>query len=272
MHDVHVAYVAPEDTAGAVAVSIVSHGHGLCVQRLLADLASCCAGSALRVVLTQNLPEPVPEPPVSGWPFVLDVRCNAKPAGFGGNHNRALDGATEPWVCVLNPDVRLRSPSPANDPFPALLRAAAQPGVGCVYPQQVDGEGHLQDSERALPTPLALVRRRLLGRREHRADWVNAACLVLPRAVWQTLGGFDERYFMYCEDVDLCLRVRLLGLGLARADAQVVHTGTRASRSRMRHLLWHLASLQRLWRSRAYREGRKLLQAQQAPTGSIRPR
>ena len=262
------AHVAPPEACHAVAVSIVSHGHGRFVQLLLGDLAAYCSASVARVVLTQNLPEPEPVPPPGGWPFELDLRRNAQPAGFGANHNRALQGAPQTWVCVLNPDVRLCSDAGQN-PFPALLRAAAQTDVGCAYPQQLDFEGRLQDSERALPTPLALVRRRLLGRAETRADWVNAACLLLPKPVWQQLGGFDERYFMYCEDVDLCLRVRLLGLSLKRADAQVVHTGTRASRSRLRHLLWHLASLRRLWCSQAYREGRKLLQAQRASTGSI---
>ncbi len=265
----HNAHAAPEESSGAVAVSIVSHGHGAFVQHLLTDLAAHCAESVTRVVLTQNLPESAPEQPTAGWPFVLELRRNAHPVGFGVNHNRALINASEPWLCVLNPDVRLLAHDPAPNPFPALLRAAAQPNVGCAYPQQLDGEGRVQDSERALPTPLALARRRLLGRSEHRADWVNAACLLLPRQVWQQLDGFDERYFMYCEDVDLCLRVRLLGLTLARAHTQVLHIGTRASHSRLRHLLWHVASLLRLWRSRAYREGRKLLQAQQAPEGSI---
>lgn len=265
MQDVH---AAPSEAPPGVAVSIVSHGHGALVQMLLADLAEHCSRNVARVVLTQNLPEADPVAPPGGWPFALELRRNPQPAGFGANHNRALRNAPQAWLCVLNPDVRLCSGA-ARNPFPALLRAAGQPGVGCAYPQQVSLEGRVQDSERALPTPLALVRRRVLGRHEHQVDWVNAACLLLPRAVWQQLGGFDERYFMYCEDVDLCLRVRLLGLNLQRADAQIVHTGTRASRSGLQHLRWHLTSLLRLWRSAAYRDGRKLLQVQQSAKGSI---
>lgn len=261
---------APDPSAGVlpgpfVVVSLVSHGHGACVQRLLQELATHCATSVARVVLTQNLPEAPPEPPKGGWPFVLQVECNAAPAGFGANHNRALRGATEPYVCVLNPDVALTG----HDPFVLLRSAAQRVGAGCAYPVQLDAHGVRQDSERALPTPVALVRRRLLGHTEHRADWVNAACLLLPRAVWERLGGFDERYFMYCEDVDLCLRLRLLGFGLARADAQVVHAGTRASHRVLRHLAWHVASLLRLWRSSAYREARTLLHADTRQPGSI---
>ena len=242
----------------ALVVSVVSHGHGPLVQRLLHDLARLSAASVARVVLTHNLPEPAPEAPPGGWPFVLQVLDNRVPAGFGTNHNRALALAPEPFVCVLNPDVELAG----HDPFAALLHAAAQPGTGCAYPMQIDAQGAVQDSERALPTPAALWRRRALGQSEHRVDWVNAACLVLPQPVWHALGGFDEAYFMYCEDVDLCLRLRLAGLALVRAPAQVLHAGTRASHRRWSHLRWHVRSLLRLWRSPVYQQARRLLAAQ----------
>lgn len=255
----------PATDAQAVVVSIVSHGHGACVQGLLQQLAHYSAERVRRVVLTLNIPEAEPVAPPQGWPFALELLRNSRPRGFGANHNLALKGATEPWLCVLNPDVQLLG----SDPFAALVRAGAGAGVGCAYPVQVDAQRQLQDSERALPTPGALLRRRLLGRTERRRDWVNAACLLLPRAAWEQLGGFDERYFMYCEDVDLCLRLRLLGLALVRADAKVLHTGARASRRQWRHLRWHVRSLLRLWRSPVYRQARQLLQTDTGPTGSI---
>ena len=138
------------------------------------------------------------------------------------------------------------------------VQAAAAPGAGCAYPVQVNAQGQLQDSERELPTPQALLRRHALGRRELRVDWVNAACLVLPQPVWQAVGGFDESYFMYCEDVDLCLRVRLAGLALVQAPVQIEHSGQRASHQRWGHLRWHVRSLLRLWRSPVYRQARLL--------------
>lgn len=241
------------ERAPALVVSIVSHGHGAMVQRLLDQLAA--DARVARVVLTLNIPEPAPRPPQQGWPFVLETIVNASPRGFGANHNRALRGAVQPYVCVLNPDVEL---IPGQEPFAALLGAAAREGVGCAYPQQFDAAGRLQDSEREIPSALALWRRRVLRQPQQRVEWVNAACIVLPLPVWQALNGFDEGYFMYCEDVDLCLRVRLLGLRLQRADARIVHEGQRASGRRWRHLIWHVGSLLRLWGSTAYRSARRL--------------
>lgn len=230
--------------ASRLVVSIVSHGHGAQVQRLLEQMAGESAAWVDRVVVTVNVPEPALVEPEQGWPFVLEVVHNLRPQGFGRNHNQALRNAREAFVCVLNPDVSLID---RQEPFAALLQTAAMPGVGCAYPRQVDEQGRLQDSEREIPTPLALLRRRVLRRQEQRVDWVNAACIVLPLSVWQAVRGFDEAYFMYCEDVDLCLRVRMTGGRLQRAQAQVLHAGQRASHRQLRHLLWHVRSLLRLW-------------------------
>lgn len=249
----------------SLVVSIVSHGHGALVQPLLHDMARLVGASVGRVVLTLNLPEAEPVAPVQGWPFALDIVRNAQPAGFGANHNQALDGAAEAFVCVLNPDVVLAR----GNPFAALVALAAKPGTGCAYPVQLDESGHLQDSERALPSPRALWRRRVLRQPDTGVDWVNAACLVLPQPLWQSLGGFDTSYFMYCEDVDLCLRVRLAGLALVRAPVQVVHAGQRASHRRWSHLQWHVRSLLRFWRSPVYRQARQLLPAGEQGAGTI---
>lgn len=263
----------PSDARFALVISIVSHGHGVLVQSLLHRLArqisapqkdaddapsTCSAGGVLeRVVLTLNLPEPEPVPPPSGWPFALEIRRNALPAGFGANHNRALADAQEAFVCILNPDVQLPSEAPA--PWKALVQAASVPKVGCTYPVQIDSQGQVQDSERRLPTLPALWRRRILGRAERGAvEWVNGACMVLPRAVWESVGGFDEKFFMYCEDVDLCLRLRLAGLALVRVPVQMIHCGQRASRRVGGALWWHLGSLLRLWTSPVFWQARRL--------------
>lgn len=258
----------PNFPPARLVVSVVSHGHGALVQRLLEQMARAGERVVLRVVLTQNLPEPHPRAPSGGWPFELEVVVNATPAGFGANHNRALANVNESHVCVINPDVEL---IPGQPPFDALVKSCQGPDSGCAYPLQTAPDGAIQDSERELPSPGALFRRRFLKAREQRVDWVNAACVVLPADAWRAIGGFDERYFMYCEDVDLCLRVRLQGLKLVRAPVMVVHAGQRASHRRLRHLLWHVRSLWRLWQSPVYRQAQQLLTAPSGGAGTIGP-
>ena len=244
----------PVDSAPTLVVSVVSHGHSAQVEQLLRAMARTSGQKITRVILTQNLPEPPPEPEFCSWPFQLELRCNPAPMGFSDNHNAALAGASEDFVCVLNPDVVW-----LQEPMAALLQAASLPGVGLAYPVQVDAQGRVQDSEREVPTPWSLLLRYAAKRHEPRAEWVNGAMWVLPRPVWQQVGGLDARYFMYCEDVDLCLRVRLAGYTLAKADAVIEHAGQRDSHRRWRNALWHIRSLLRLWTSPVFWRARPLL-------------
>ena len=242
--------------------SLVSHGHGDQVLALLDQLGALREPALRRVILTLNLPEPALAEALRAraYAFELILSANPAPAGFGANHNRAFarDAVLGPSAAfwVLNPDLRLR-----GNPLAALVEALARtPAAGAVYPVQLDAAGAPQDSERLLPTPRRLLARYLGRRRQEIApgqapDWVNAACLLLRSEAFAQLGGFDERYHMYCEDVDLCLRLRLAGWTLQRADDAVVeHAGHRASHRDPRHLAWHVGSLLRLWRSGAWRD------------------
>ena len=244
-----------EKNPNSLVLSVVSHGHLHLVQSLLDDLARECAGTVTRVVLTLNIHEEEPSQPQQGWPFVLQIRRNVCPLGFGANHNQALFGATESFVAVVNPDIRLKD----GDSFRSLVSIARAQGA-CAYPVQLDVSGLLQNFEREIPTPISLLKRRLLGLKETYTDWVNAACLVMPLSVWKALNGFDQAYFMYCEDVDFCLRARLAGYPLVRAETVVEHAAQRASSRSWRHLYWHIRSLVRLWASSAFWRARHLLQ------------
>ncbi|MEO8247954.1 MAG: glycosyltransferase family 2 protein [Burkholderiales bacterium] len=242
-----------------ITASIVSHGHAAQIAELLVRLAELQNPDLRRVVLTANIPEPELERicEKGRWPFDLQRIENQQPAGFGANHNRAfaLDGqlGASQAFAVINPDVRL-----TGDPFPALIQALATSRAGCAYPLQVGEAGCAEDHERTLPSPLELLKRYFWPRRGavggRAPDWVNAAFLLFPEAVYARLGGFDARYHLYCEDVDICLRVQLAGLQLVRAPgACVIHAGRRATRTSGQHFLWHVASLWRLWNSDAYR-------------------
>lgn len=231
--------------APPLTVSIVSHGHSAWLERLLPELARTHAGMIAEVVVTHNLPSaPLA---TQEWPFRLTQRHNPAPLGFGANHNRALLHAPTPLLCVLNPDMTL----PDSNIWHALVDAANAPDAGCAFPLLLNTDGSPQDNRRTVPTPCNLVRRRLLRQREYRVDWASAAFWVVPAQVYAKLGGFDERYFMYCEDVDFCLRVQLLGHRLITVPAHAMHHAQRSSHRDWRHLRWHLASLLRLWCSAA---------------------
>jgi GT2 family glycosyltransferase len=72
--------------------------------------------------------------------------------------------------------------------------------------------------------------------------------MLLDSKAFRTLGGFDERFFLYYEDVDLCCRIRLAGCSLTICPAvNVVHDARRASHRNLRFMKWHLASMIRFF-------------------------
>lgn len=249
---------APFSSAGArngsIAVSIVSHGHTVMVQALLDQLCSGHGGVIEHVIVTHNIAAPPLQAPKDGWPFRFTELFNVRPAGFGANHNGAFRHCDSGFFCVLNPDVELAGP----ELWPALLARAQAPGVGLAYPVLLNLDGTRQDNEREAVTPAALIRRHMLKQPQRDVDWVSAAFWLVSAQVYRRLGGFDERFFMYCEDTDFCLRLRLTGLALRRVDVAVVHRARRGSGREVRHLAWHLRSLWRLWTGpvlRRYLEG-----------------
>ncbi|MCS4510988.1 glycosyltransferase [Xylophilus ampelinus] len=221
----------------------MSHGHDAWLPGLLRQLAHSGGGVVRQVIVTHNLPPVGAALGAHEWPFELVEVVNPTPAGFGTNHNRAFERARADVFCVLNPDLRFHDAAL----WQRLSVASRQPGVGCAYPRLRNPDGQVQDSEREAVTPWALVRRRVFGQRDRSVEWVSAALWAAPSAVYRAVGGFDERYFMYCEDVDFCLRVQLAGYRLCRVDAEAEHEAQRASHRRPRHFFWHLQGLWRLW-------------------------
>lgn len=244
-------------------VSVVSHQHGALVVQALQSLAKSLSGSDLsvRVLLTLNLPEPAIERELHAnqWPFKLEIIRNPSPLGFGANHNQAFACACAdaPWFAVVNPDIVW--PADGASFWQSLRAGSWAARLGLLCPEQIDPAGHRQDFARQLLTPWGLIDRtwrRWRGKATggvaltvRQADWVNGACMVFRSSAFAAVGGFDQRYFMYCEDVDICLRLRLAGWDIRGASLAVIHDARRNTRRSGHHLIWHLHSVLRLWTS-----------------------
>lgn len=238
-----------------VTVSIVSHGQGHLVEVLLADLGAHARSCIERIVVTHNIHEDWKAPEeVAGIPVTSIV--NDKPQGFGSNHNNAFRLCVSQWFVVMNPDIRLTS-----NPFPELGQAMSNDRCGLSVPIQVDANGRITDFRRPVPTPISLLRRwvgKLRGVRDDGTPganpaWAAGSFMFLRERAMREVGGFDTRYRLYCEDVDLCLRLRLNGWTIAVAQqTQVVHDAQRHSRRKLKYFVWHVSSLVRLWTSRSF--------------------
>jgi N-acetylglucosaminyl-diphospho-decaprenol L-rhamnosyltransferase len=227
-----------------VTVSIVSHGQNAMVNMLLMDIAARCA-ERVAVVVTANRQDAMELE--TALPYPLQVVRNAAPKGFGANHNAAFRFCRTEYFCVANPDIRLQ-----RDPFVPLVETASRRTAGAVGPLVRNLEGEIEDSARRYPTLLSLLGKVLRPKRGPdyefegvplAVDWVAGMFMVFPREAYGAVGGFDESYFLYYEDVDLCRRLHRAGKEVFfDPRSEVYHAAQRSSRRNLRMALHHAVS------------------------------
>jgi GT2 family glycosyltransferase len=177
--------------------------------------------------------------------------ANHRPAGFAANHNAAFKHCTLPYFCSLNPDISLQ-----NDPFLPLLAVMQETGAAIAAPLVRNPSGQIDDSVRCFPTIRSLLSK-AMGRpcdnckidKSHshlHPNWVAGMFMLFRSDEFRRLQGFDERFFLYYEDVDICARAWKAGMKVvACPSVSVVHDAQRTSHHNFRYMRWHLASMAR---------------------------
>jgi N-acetylglucosaminyl-diphospho-decaprenol L-rhamnosyltransferase len=245
-----------KNTSGIVSVSVVSHGQIDLIKNLLNDIDAYCQESSLELILTLNLKENLSFA-LDDFVFPIEVIRNTTPLGFAANHNQAFARSTGQLFCVINPDIRL-----SENPFPALLSSLKDSTVGVVAPLVVGKDGGIEDSARFFPTPFKIICKAFGGCKGGDytiksepiyPDWVGGMFMLFPREVFDKLHGFNERFFLYYEDVDLCARLRLQGYQVVLCpSAKVIHEAQRSSHKSFKYLRWHIASMLRFFCSAVF--------------------
>ncbi len=138
-------------------------------------------------------------------------------AGFGENNNAIIRATTGRYVYLLNPDTT----SADWDLARMTAYLDAHPRVAAIGPRLVYADGRPQDSAFRFPTPavaalslLTLSRAGVVqsrGQGPRDVDWATAAALLVRREALDEVGLFDEDFFMYSEETDLCRRLRTAG-------------------------------------------------------------
>lgn len=199
----------------------------------------------------------------------LPVRALAlgRNGGFASGCNAGWRAGAAPFVLLLNPDAALDEQS--------LRRLVAaledDPSLGAVAPRIVHADGSLDWSQRRFPRlrstyAQALFLHRLFPEAEWTdelirdeaayaapgsPDWVSGACILLRRDALERLAGLDDGFFLYCEDIDLCRRLRDAGYGIRfEPDAVAVHEG---GQSAPRPLLLPILAASRVRYARLHR-------------------
>lgn len=205
-----------------VTVAVVSWNTRELLARCLGSLAEEAGRGRVEVWVVDNAStDGSPEMVAERYPWARLV-ASPENLGFGRAINLVAGRTQSPWLATANADVALRPGA-----LDALLAAAERdPGAGALAPRLVLPDGRTQHSVFAFPTvPFTLLlatgayrlsapladRYAFVGcwdsERERRVPWAVAAFLLVRRTAWEAAGGFDERQWMYAEDLDLGWRL-----------------------------------------------------------------
>jgi N-acetylglucosaminyl-diphospho-decaprenol L-rhamnosyltransferase len=245
------------DTLTSVVVVTADSGDGIvdCVERVLHSTA------AVEMIVVDNASSDGSIERLAshfGKNPQIRILYNDRNLGFGAGCNRGAAVARGDAVLLLNPDCSIETDTIAR----LRVVLAADRGIGLVGAQQIDAQGQVDAASRrrdpllgrALATTFGLSRFaahcpklagvEMLACAENAAieqvDAVSGATMLLPRNVFEQIGGFDEGYFLHCEDLDLCRRVRDAGFRVVCAnDVRVVHGKGGSSRHRPVFVAWH---------------------------------
>ncbi len=193
------------------------------------------------------------------FPTVRLIPCDEN-VGFPRGNNIGLAEASGTHLLLLNPDTVI-----LGDALPKMVAyLQAHPDVGALGPQLLNPDGSVQSSRRRFPTaatgflestwleglaPGVLRRYYALDLPDDATadvDWLTGACLMVPRAVYEEIGGLDEGYFMYSEELDWCRRIKATGRRVVYYPAaQVTHHVGKSSEQAVtaRHINFQRAKL-----------------------------
>jgi len=226
-------------------IVIVNWNAGDQLTDCLASFAPACQDPTFKLskcIVVDNASTDGSAEHLAALPFPIEVIRNRANTGFASASNQGARAGSSEYILFLNPDVRL-FPDSLTRPL-AFLADPLHERVGVVGLQLVGEGGAVQRNVTRFPTPGDLFFQmlgfdRLFPRQfpplfmsgwdygdSRVVDQVPGAFFLIRRGLFESLGGFDERFFMYFEDLDLAFRARRAGFtSYYLAEARVFHRG-----------------------------------------------
>jgi len=228
--NVHMVCLGAEKAVHDVCAIVVSHNGKRWLDTCLNSLYDHAGDIDLDVIVVDNGSDGSAAYVEERFPVARTVSCEN--CGFGHANNRALELADARYVLFINPDTEVREGT-----LGALIAELERwPRVGLAGARQLRADGSLAPSIRRFPSALNMLAealgvervpgvRRVLGEREldpreyervRPCDWTSGSFMLARGAALAEVGSFDERFFLYAEETDLCWRLK-------RANWEVVH-------------------------------------------------
>jgi N-acetylglucosaminyl-diphospho-decaprenol L-rhamnosyltransferase len=244
-----------------VAVVIVNHNSGDDLASAARSAMDAAGDARVEVVVVDNDSHDGSADRAEAAAPGLRVIRNGRNAGFGSAANVGMRATQTPWIFLLNPDARITGGTlggllkvVADRPEAGAVGVLTRNPDGTVYPSARRIPGYAEATMHAFVSPFRPNNRwtrdyEMLDwdrRSERSVDWVSGSSMLLRRAALDRIGLFDEDYFMYVEDVDLCTRLRGARWDVwFTPELEVTHIGGTATRGKRSMTLEHSRSMYR---------------------------
>jgi N-acetylglucosaminyl-diphospho-decaprenol L-rhamnosyltransferase len=247
-----------------LAVVIVNYNAGEYLTRCVSSVFESAGGLSLDVLVVDNASVDGSARAAGTIQPRMRLVENPTNRGLSAAWNQGAAGTDAPWILFLNPDAEIWR----GDLATFVATGEARAGAAVLGPMVRNADGTIYESGRAFPSVGQAVGHAFLApvfpanrytrayrqagwdrRSERRVDWVSGACMLVRRKAFEEIGRFDEGFWLYAEELDLCTRLRGAGWGVVYTPVlEILHEGAVSTgRSRRTHLL-HSASVYRYYR------------------------
>ena len=228
-------------TRPPLSVVVVNFNAGAHLERCLRSVIDAAGDGSVDVVVVDNASvDRSADAAEAAFPGVRMIRNDVN-LGFATAANQGIQATSAPYVFLLNPDAEVSAGT-----FAGLVKVADErPRAGAIGVLVRDPDGAVYPSARRSPSVVTGVGHAFVGlfhpdnrftraytmadwdrASERKVDWVSGSAVLLRRAALDQVRGFDEGYFMYVEDLDLCTRLRRAGWEVRFSpELEVVHVG-----------------------------------------------
>ena len=247
-----------------LAVVVVNYNAGEHLARCVTSVVEAAGGLALDLLVVDNASRDGSARAVAERTPQVRLIENPTNRGPSAAWNQGVQAVDAPWILFLNADAAI-----SRGDLAAFVKAGeGRPDIALLGPVIRNPDGTIYESGRAFPGVLQAVGHAFLGpfapgnrfTRAYRqtswdrstarqVDWVSGAAMLIRRSAFEQVGAFDEAFWLYGEELDLCTRLRDAGwMVLATPELEVVHEGgVSTGRSRRTHLI-HSQSIYRYYR------------------------
>ena len=193
-----------------------------------------------KIIITLNTPENIAKSNFEKYPFIFKLIKNKSVKGFGENHNYAFNFCETNFFLVINPDIIF----PATFKFQNLISKLAIP-CGLVTGNIITNNKVIYPRKFPKITDYVFFKKNIyLSNQFNDVDWISGCFMLFDKNSFSAVNGFDERFFLYMEDVDICRRLKEKKYIIkVISGVSIIHNSKNRSYKSLKHLFLHIVSI-----------------------------